>query len=165
MVGHIKDPGEASAGDDALAGFSLSHRLVPTALGLLALKQPAHPLGNRVRAVVAGGQQAQKRPGRLRRSALAHAARIRVVVAVAALAPAAVGVLHRDQPLGRTPERVDGHRLGGAQAAQSERRSVNVVDAPASIPGAVALLIFNQVVDAALYRFVGQREAAAAQRL
>ena len=99
---------------------------------------------------VAAGQQAQNGPGGLR-GVLAAAVNVSVVVAGAAFAPAAVGVLDGAEPFAGAQDAASRSLYaGGAQAAQREEGAVDVVDAPAAVPAAVRLLGPQQVLDAAL---------------
>ena len=71
-----------------------------------------------------------------------------VVVAGAAFAPAAIGVLVGAEPFERALNlRFAIVHAGRLQAAQGEERAVKVIDAPAAIPASVRLLGIEQVLD------------------
>ena len=75
----------------------------------------------------------------------ADAPQVRIVIAPAGLAPAAVSVLHHAQPLGGLLD--IGSLLStpiGVQPAQHQQGAVDVVHAPAAEPGAVRLLLFAE---------------------
>ena len=89
----------------------------------------------------AGGAEAHERPGGLRSGARAFALEHRIVVAGAGLAPAAVLVLAALEPVAGADDPVLLHvHADGAQAAQDLPGAVDVIDAPAPIPGAILLL-------------------------
>ena len=122
--------------------------LVPRSVAALAFAQiaqdPVAPPGVAPRP---GKLQRVHGPGRLRRRAPADAGKRFVGVGMAALAPAAVGVLHRDSHAAARSTM----SLAGAQ--RGERRddapgSVDVVDAPASEPRAARLLRRAKILQA-----------------
>ena len=95
---------------------------------------------------------------------LSAAVKHAIVVAGAAFAPAAIGVLNRSQPF--TGSQNVSFAIVFArrpQTAQRETGSVDVVDAPAAIPAPIRLLRLYQVIDAALDGF-GSRVSPCAHR-
>ena len=84
-----------------------------------------------------------------------------LVVAGAAFAPAAVGVLNGPQPFAGAQNVSFAIAFArGLQAAQRQERAVDVIDAPASVPASVGFLSALQKLDAAPDR----RMIAAARR-
>ena len=78
--------------------------------------------------------------------ALAH--QRRVVVAAAALAPAAAGLLDRFEPVGRLAQRRVVHReVDRLEALEDLPGAVDVVHAPAAVPAAVGLLRPPEIVE------------------
>ena len=100
--------------------------------------------------LVLAGQQSDHRPRGLRRRADAAPAPGRVLVAETALAPSAVGVLHRLEPGDRRAESrarwIDANR---AQTRKRRASAVNIVDAPTPPPRAVVLLLALEPSDRA----------------
>ncbi len=98
---------------------------------------------------LAGRHQGDQRPGGLRGGAAgALVAAVFELVARRVLAPAAVGVLDRDQPVDGLADRHGGRVVpGGVQRAQCRPGAVDVIHAPAAVPAAVLLLVGEQVVD------------------
>ena len=91
---------------------------------------------------VVEGAQAHDGPGGLRGGAGAVALENRVVVGVAAFAPAAVLVLDAFQPVAGLEDPGLAHvHAQGAQAAQDLPGAVNIIDAPAAVPRAVRFLV------------------------
>src|SRR5262249_33454474 len=95
----------------------------------------------RYRRVVdlAGGHQTEQRPSCLRgRAWCLLMTRVVRLVAVAIVAPAAIGVLDRGQPRSRA---LDLRRLrinaGGIEASEHRPGSVDVIHAPSAVPAAV----------------------------
>ena len=80
-----------------------------------------------------------------------------VVVTGAAFAPAAIGVLNGAQPLAGPQHVSFAIALAGRpQAAQREEGSVDIIDAPASVPASVRLLRAHQVIDAPAHGRIGR---------
>src|ERR1700733_13729362 len=99
---------------------------------------------------VASGQQCKNGPGGLRRRA-GRGYETFLLIAFAALAPAAVEILDRPHPF-QSPLHVGltvAH-AGRGQATQSEERAINVVDTPAPVPASIFFLRTNQVLHAPL---------------
>ena len=121
----------------------------PGAVGALRVAADARCLAH----ALAGGVAAASRPSTAQAvcdGVLSPPAKRCCVVAGTALAPAAVGVLDRAQPLaGAEDVRLAIVVPGGTQAAQRQERAVDVVDAPAAVPAAVRLLVRHEIVDAA----------------
>src|SRR5512145_3483118 len=118
------------------------------------------------RPLPAGGQQRQQRPRRLRRNGLAPSGQLGAVVALAGLAPAAVPVLTAFQPPdGALHVFLAGVLADGAETAQHRPGPVDVVDAPASEPGAVVPLPRLQEVQRAGRRLEVAPVAVRAEQL
>ena len=132
MVAEIKDAGEPGAGELAF---------IPGAVVVLRLGKVAHAAEHGRMIGHAGGDQAEHGPSGLRRGGLPLAAEFGLLIGIGRLAPAAVGLLMGQEPLG------PGHHgrivLGHAdldQAGQGLPGAVDVVDAPAAEPASVGLL-------------------------
>src|SRR5690349_18901769 len=122
MILQIKDARESGAGGQIL---------IPAAFAALVFDQILDALVEAAAGGVASRDQAQDRPGSLRGRAVIRCESI-VVVAGAALAPAAVGVLNRPQPFARAENiSLAITFAGGLRTPQREIRAVDVVDAPA----------------------------------
>src|SRR5438067_12214778 len=138
VVLQIKHPRETGAGN---------LRLVPRAIWALRRKQitettlHARPIEFSARA------NPHDRPGSLRGRALTLAFEDRVLVRRASLTPAAVVILTALDPIAPTQNPILRHVLAdGAQTAEHLPRSVNVIHAPAAIPGAVVVLGIDEVL-------------------
>src|SRR5260370_16409363 len=121
---------------------------MPGAVRPLRTEQVFHAFVHALTGAVAAGEQAQHGPGGLRRVAFSgrkHA----IVVAGAAFAPSAVGVLNGAQPLSGA-QHVDFTIVftGGAQSAQRETGPVNIGHAPAPVPASIGLLRAHPIIDA-----------------
>src|SRR5581483_5089209 len=96
--------------------------------------------------------------------ALADATSIGIVIRPNALAPATIGVLHHADPLCGLRDEwfvlLDAH---GFESSEDEESSVKVVAAPASEPGAVGFLLFQDELDRALHTLVVARVAVERQ--
>ena len=104
---------------------------------------------------LAGGSPPAISPASPRRSATACSARCEgaAVVAGAAFAPAAVGVLDGAQPFaGAQDVRFAVAFAGRRQAAQRETGAVDVIHAPAAVPASVRFLVLHQIFHAAPHR-------------
>src|SRR5947208_8537573 len=111
MIVQVKNLGEAG---------SRGQFLVPGAVGTLRAEQVFDAFVHALAGRVATREQAQHRPGGLRGSAFGGC-KYSVVVAGAALAPAAVRILNRPQPLAGAQDMDFPVVLaGGAQPTQSE---------------------------------------------
>src|SRR5208283_3546360 len=90
--------------------------------------------------IVAAGDEAHECPGGLRRGAF-RGSEGAVIVAAAALAPSAIGILYGTKPFTAAQDVGFAIALAGrGQAAEGEAGAVNVSHAPASIPAAIGLL-------------------------
>src|ERR1043166_363936 len=111
-------------------------------------------------------EEPQQRPRRLARDGRPAPGQLRLDVALARLAPPAVGVLVADQPAHRALHvlvpRVHAH---GAEPAQDRPRAVDIVDAPASVPGAVVPLAVADELERALRRLELEVVAERAEQL
>src|SRR5579859_996705 len=140
MVREIKNFREAGSRGEVLA---------PGAVRPLRFQQVLDPLMQAETVSVTAGEQPENRPSRLRWRALGRR-KDSVVVTGAALAPAAVGILNRAQPLtGAEHVHLAVVFTRGAQPAQREARSVNVRYTPAAIPASVRLLRAHQIIHCA----------------
>src|SRR6185295_3981941 len=139
---------------------AVPERIVPPAVRPLRAQQVLDArLDGRARSG-ADGEQAQQRPGGLARDGGSPPGQLGLAVALAALAPAAVGVLAADQPahgaLHVLVPRVHAH---GPDAAQDRPRAIDIVDAPAAMPGPVMALAVPDELQRALGRL--EREVVA----
>src|SRR5439155_2852553 len=144
VVLQVEDPREARP---------VPQRIRPRAVvALIPQKIVDAPL-DRGAARAPGREKPQQRPGGLTRDRLAHAGERVVFVALAGFAPAAVPVLVALEPADRAlhvlVSRID---ADGGEPAQHRPRAVDVVHAPAAVPGAVRLLRVAEEVDGALGR-------------
>src|SRR5579872_6428218 len=109
--------------------------LVPRARGILPLQQPSDAAPDVLANGVLTGEQTDQRPRRLRGSAGSATAPTRVLVALAALAPSALGVLLRLQPADRAPNprlaKVDADR---AQPEQRGEGAIYMINPPSPPP-------------------------------
>src|SRR5580698_4278319 len=166
VVREIKDSREAGSSVNCLTAYAFVRALVPVPVRLLVFEQPADALSDAVAAVVAGGEQPENGPCRLRWRADANTARRWVVVAAAAFAPTAVGVLHHANPLGGLLDlRLVVPDADGFESAQNEKCAVDIVDAPASKPTAVRLLFIEDELDSLFDALVFARVAIDGQHL
>src|SRR5438445_718087 len=129
VVAEVEMTREARAGE---------RTLLPGTVRALGADEPVDAaLHGRARRPV-GGQEPEERPGGLRRRALALPGERLVVVRGDRLAPAAVRVLVRRQPLDRAPHPGRAHVLPDPlEAGERTPRPVAEVDAPAAPPAAV----------------------------
>src|SRR6185503_16376771 len=132
---------------------AVPERIVPPAVGALRAQQVLDAgLHGRARGG-ADREQPEQRPGGLARNGGPAAGQLRFVVALTRLAPAAVGVLAPDQPaygaLHILVARVHAH---GPEPAQHGPRAVDIVDAPAAVPGPVVALAVPDELERALGR-------------
>src|SRR5690349_16203150 len=140
--------------------------VLPGAVVLLFREEVADAAADRLRVAVAGGEQRDERPRGLRRRRRALSLGGRVVVGVRQLAPAAVGVLVRADPLRRLLEALLAQVLSGVeQAAQREERAIQVVAAPAAVPRSVAELRLVEERGGAAHGGVSGRNADRVERL
>src|SRR3970040_265481 len=136
MIFQVEDAGEARAREKGL---------FPVAGFLLCCEQKTDSAPNRVGRKVAGGKQAEQGPGGLAGGAGAEAPEVRGIGGITTLPPAAVRVLIGANPLGSPLAETLAHvHAYACQTAQSEAGPVNIIDAPASIPGPVRLLLPRQ---------------------
>src|SRR5206468_2292940 len=127
VVLEVEDPREARA---------VPQRIGPRAVGVLPLDEIADALVHRAPLGAPGGEERQERPGRLARQGLAAAGQVSVVVGAQGLAPAAVVVLPLLEPADRPLDVVLRAVLADrAQSAKHGPGAVDVVDAPAPVPG------------------------------
>src|SRR6516165_11029141 len=160
--------------EDAREAGAVPERVVPRAVVTLRFQKVVDPALDGRPARAPGREEAEERPRGLARKRLAHAGELVVLVALAGLAPAAVPVLVALEPadgsLHVLVTRIDPDRR---QPPQHRPRPVDVVHAPAPVPGPVVTLGVAQEVDRALGRLevlpVAERpeqlEAAAGQVL
>src|SRR5689334_8304031 len=115
----------------------------PRAVGLLPLQQVQDGARHRQIAGVAGRQQSNQSPGRLRGRAYALAFERSVVVGSDGFPKAAISVLNFSQPFhGSLAVAASGER-NRFERAQHAAGPVNVVDTPASEPRPLAGLVFQ----------------------
>src|SRR5208337_1924300 len=113
-----------------------------TAIVVLNVQQVGNPASQRLRAEIPARHQPNYRPGGLRSGAYAHALLVHILVGADGFAPSAVGILHHAQPLDCLLHHgIVTVEANGFQSAQHAHGAVNVVDAPASEPGTVGLLL------------------------
>ena len=161
VVAQVEHLGEAGAGPVLV---------VPATVAALGREQPvdAAAHGGRAARVVerAGGDQAEERPRGLRRRGLAAPLQARIVVGEERLAPTAVLVLTREQPVDAAPNAGAAQVLADvAQRGEREPGAVDVVGAPAPVPAALDLLFLPQERDGAANGRMGRRVTHADQRL
>ena len=140
MVAQVEDAREAAAGVGVLP---------PQAARVLGPPQPGDAALDGGMVDLACRHQPEKRPGGLRGvGGSGLIAAVVELVARAVLAPAAVCVLDRDQPVGglahARPRAVEAR---GAERAQCRPCAVDVVHAPAAEPAAVRHLLALEIVE------------------
>ena len=151
VVAQVEDFGEAGAG-----GLGLG----PGAVGVLGVEEVADAGLEGGAEGVATGDQAHDGPGGLGGGGGAFAFVGGVVVGGTGFAPAAVGVLAAFEPVAGADDPVLVHVLAdGLEAAKGLEGAVDVVDAPAAPPGAVAFLGAFEHFDATADGRVGGGEA------
>ncbi len=97
---------------------------------------------------VAEGEESHEGPGGLGCGGGAAAFEDGVFVGIAAFAPAAIGVLDTFQPVaGFEDPRFVHIDLEGTEAAEGLPGSVDVIDAPAAVPGSVGFLLVTEVLE------------------
>src|SRR5262249_22171380 len=139
MVLQVEHFGESGSGEPVL---------LPTAIRLLRIEQVGNAATHAAARVIAGSEQSHQRRGSLGCRAGASAFARWIVIAAAAFAPSAVGILNGTDPLaGLDDAGFSGIYSGGAKSSQGEARPVDVVDAPASHPTAVWFLNVSQIID------------------
>src|SRR6266545_101117 len=138
-------------------------RLVPAAVAALRVDEPAHRALGR-RPELAGRVQAEQCPRRLRRRGRATPAPLGIAVGTQVFAEAAVLVLYTRQPLDRGVHAGMIAQPTGRKRGEDGARSVDVIRAPAAEPRAVALLLAEKPLDAAL-RLGGARKTFVRQQL
>src|SRR5438876_7110524 len=125
MVVQIEDFWKTSAGGQLFG---------PIARGELVFEQIFDAVLQATAGRVSAGNQAENGPGGLRRGAARRSEGV-VVVAGAAFAPAAIGILNGAQPFtGAQHVRFPIALTGRAQAAQGKTGAVNIGHAPAPVP-------------------------------
>src|SRR5579885_1888341 len=140
VIFQIKDAGKAGSGGQFL---------IPSAVFALRLDQVLDSFVQAVAGGVAAGDQPADRPGGLRGSRFGGNKRL-PIVGSAALAPAAVSVLNRPQPLAGAQNVGLAIVLPGRpQPAQGEAGAINIIDAPAPVPASIGLLRPLQISDSA----------------
>ena len=109
---------------------------------LLRFDEAADAAGRRFAIVLAGGDQAQHGPGRLRRRDVAGAAQARVFVACRTIRPNRRTACWQqsNQLAAGVDQRIVERHADGAQAGEHLPGAVDVVHAPAAEPAAVGLL-------------------------
>ncbi len=116
--------------------------LIPAAVFALMFGQPLDALQQTAGSGVAAGQQPQHAPRGLRWRTRRGRKRV-IVVAGAAFAPSAVGVLNGTDPFACAKNmRLAIAFAGRFKSAKSQERPVNVIHAPAAIPASVRFLRF-----------------------
>ena len=134
VVLQVEDARETGAG---------RFRFGPGAVGVLGANEVGHAGLDAGAVGVAEGAEAHDGPGGLGGGAGALAFEDGVVVGVAAFAPAAVLVLDAFQPVAGFEEPgLAQVQAEGAEAAQDLPGAVDIIDAPAAVPGAVGFLVF-----------------------
>src|SRR5262249_47684706 len=132
VVAEIEVTREAGAREEALR---------PRAVGPLGADEPVDAALDGVALRSVGSEEAEERPRGLRGRALALPGETLVVVGGDRLAPAAVGVLVRTQPLDGTADVRRAQILADrGEADERAPRPVDEVDAPAAPPRAVLAL-------------------------
>src|ERR1017187_9199683 len=132
MVVEVENPREPGPGGQVL---------IPASVAALGLEQVFDAVPHAEAGGIAAGDQAQDGPGGLRRRA-GPGGEDAVDVALAAFAPAAVGVLNGAQPLATAQDMRFAIVLAGrGEPAQREAGAVNVGHAPAAVPTAVGFLV------------------------
>src|SRR5208282_5079800 len=131
--------------------------LVPGALIVLPFREPLHAAHRCFADSRLARDQSDQRPRRLRRGAGSAPVPRGIFVRQRALAPAAVGILLRLEPLDRPLDpglvNIDADR---PQARQRRVRAIDIVDAPASPPSARRRLISLEPFDRAFrHRMLG----------
>src|SRR5437763_16780826 len=133
MVLQVEDLREAGAGKPGL---------VPGAVPVLGAEEVVQAAEDVLAGDVAGGDQAHQRPGGLGGGARPLAAQAGIVVGRAGLAPAAVLILRRAEPLRRFLQVwLPNVFADTRQALEDLLGAVDVVHAPAPEPGPIRLLL------------------------
>jgi hypothetical protein len=128
MIAEVKDPREARS----CVGW-----VDPGAVAPLLVEEVLDPPASRLTRGSTGRDQAEDRPGGLRRGRLALAFERGVVVAQAGFAPASVSLLDRFEPVAGSEGGWVVHReVDGLQPLENLPGPINVVDAPAAVPAA-----------------------------
>src|SRR5262249_29297817 len=138
----------------------------PVTAGRLRADEVLDP-GPDLRAVaLPGREQAQDRPGGLRGGGWPLPCGARAVVAAAALAPPATGVLPFPQPPDRPPDDRCGHlEAHSRQPDQHLPRAVDVVDAPPAEPRPGFFLAGQDELHRPIDRLLADPVAVVAERL
>src|ERR1039457_2302624 len=125
MVVQVKTPGEASPGGQII---------VPASIAALGFEEVFDTMPDAEAGRIAAGDEPQNGPSGLRRRAGPGCEAV-LVVALAAFAPTAVGVLDGAQPLASAQDvRLAIVLAGRGESAQREAGAVDVGHAPAAVP-------------------------------
>src|ERR1039458_61743 len=140
MVVQIENPREARPGGEFL---------IPATVVALGFEQVFDAVLDAEAGRIAARDQPQNSPGGLRRRA-GPGGENAPLVALAAFAPAAVGVLNGAQPLASAQNvRLAIVLARRGESTEREAGAVDVGHAPAAVPTAVGLLVLHQPVHAA----------------
>src|SRR5262245_32392482 len=152
--------------EDAGEAGAIPVPILPGAILLLRRHEVRDPPLQRGAPGSAGGKQREQRPRRLRRGGLAASGQLGTLVALARLPPTAIGVLAPLQPANRALNVLLAEVFAdGAQAAHHRPRPIDIVDAPATEPGAVVALPGFQEVERAGGRLEVSAVAERAEQL
>jgi hypothetical protein len=156
VVFEVEDFGEAGAG-----GFEFG----PGAVGVLGAEEVMETVEEAGTGRIVEGAEAHDGPSGLGRRAGAAAFEDWIVVGIAAFAPAAVVVLDAFEPVASAEEPGLMHvEVERAETAENLPGAVDVIDAPATVPGAVTFLLGADIIDGFLELGIMERPVFVAEQ-